>query len=89
MNFGARSAENRAWHLVSCRNLLIYLDSKLQEAIIPVFHYALAPKGILLLGVRESDVATEHTDALSETVGQDSAYWGLSVLDAKSPHGCS
>jgi chemotaxis methyl-accepting protein methylase/signal transduction histidine kinase/chemotaxis response regulator CheB len=46
--------------LVSCRNLLIYLDAQLQEAIIPVFHYALAPRGILLLGSSES--ATKHAD---------------------------
>jgi two-component system, chemotaxis family, CheB/CheR fusion protein len=46
--------------LVSCRNLLIYLDSQLQAAIIPVFHYALVPQGILLLGSSES--ATKHAD---------------------------
>ena len=46
--------------LVSCRNLLIYLDAKLQEAIIPVFHYALNPGGILLLGGSES--VSRHAD---------------------------
>ena len=40
--------------LVSCRNLLIYLDSDLQAAIIPAFHYALVPEGILLLGSAET-----------------------------------
>jgi two-component system CheB/CheR fusion protein len=40
--------------LVSCRNLLIYLDSDLQAAIIPAFHYALVPDGILLLGSAET-----------------------------------
>ena len=40
--------------LVSCRNLLIYLDSDLQNAIIPAFHYALVPDGILLLGSAET-----------------------------------
>jgi len=41
-------------NLVSCRNLLIYMDPELQERVIPVFHYALVPGGILLLGGSES-----------------------------------
>ena len=40
--------------LVSCRNLLIYMDSELQSAVIPAFHYSLLPGGILLLGGAES-----------------------------------
>ncbi|HEY3852048.1 MAG TPA: CheR family methyltransferase [Steroidobacteraceae bacterium] len=40
--------------LVSCRNLLIYLNAELQGRVIPVFHYALIPGGILLLGGSES-----------------------------------
>ncbi|HUS05077.1 MAG TPA: CheR family methyltransferase, partial [Bryobacteraceae bacterium] len=41
-------------HLISCRNVLIYLDSFLQKRIIPSFHYALQPSGFLLLGASES-----------------------------------
>ncbi len=40
--------------LISCRNLLIYLDVNLQKKIIPLFHYALNPGGQLLLGPSES-----------------------------------
>jgi two-component system CheB/CheR fusion protein len=40
--------------LISCRNLLIYLDTDLQAAVIPAFHYSLAPGGILLLGSSET-----------------------------------
>jgi two-component system CheB/CheR fusion protein len=40
--------------LISCRNLLIYLDSDLQAAVVPAFHYALVPDGILLLGSAET-----------------------------------
>lgn len=40
--------------LVSCRNLLIYLDSTLQEKLLPLFHYALKDDGILFLGPSES-----------------------------------
>lgn len=39
--------------LISCRNLLIYMGSELQKRIIPLFHYALNPGGILFLGTSE------------------------------------
>jgi two-component system, chemotaxis family, CheB/CheR fusion protein len=40
--------------LISCRNLLIYVDSELQKKIIPLFHYALNPGGFLFLGTSET-----------------------------------
>jgi two-component system CheB/CheR fusion protein len=40
--------------LVSCRNLLIYLDLELQGVVMPAFHYSLVPQGILLLGSSET-----------------------------------
>ncbi|WP_420798841.1 chemotaxis protein CheB [Geothrix limicola] len=40
--------------LISCRNLLIYLGADLQRKLIPLFHYALNPEGILFLGTSES-----------------------------------
>lgn len=40
--------------LVSCRNVLIYMGTKLQDTILPIFHYALKPDGHLLLGKAES-----------------------------------
>jgi two-component system, chemotaxis family, CheB/CheR fusion protein len=40
--------------LVSCRNLLIYLEAHLQKKLIPLFHYALNPDGLLFLGSSES-----------------------------------
>jgi two-component system, chemotaxis family, CheB/CheR fusion protein len=40
--------------LVSCRNMLIYFDSQLQERIVPILHYALKPNGFLILGESES-----------------------------------
>ncbi len=40
--------------LISCRNLLIYLDNELQDRVIPIFHYALVPNGILVLGSSET-----------------------------------
>ncbi len=46
--------------LVSCRNLLIYMNTELQAKIIPIFHYALVSGGILLLG--GSETAAQHAD---------------------------
>ena len=40
--------------LVSCRNLLIYLDNTLQRRVLPIFHYSLNSEGLLLLGTAES-----------------------------------
>jgi two-component system CheB/CheR fusion protein len=39
--------------LVSCRNLLIYLESDLQKKVIALCHYALRPGGFLFLGPSE------------------------------------
>lgn len=39
--------------LVSCRNLLIYLEPVLQNRLIPTFHYALKPDGVLFLSPAE------------------------------------
>jgi two-component system CheB/CheR fusion protein len=54
--------------LVSCRNLLIYLNGDLQRKLIPLFHYALAPGGTLFLGT-------------SETVGENARLFN--VIDRK------
>jgi len=40
--------------LISCRNVLIYMGSVLQQSVIPMFHYALNQPGFLILGRVES-----------------------------------
>ena len=40
--------------LLSCRNLMIYLEPELQNRLIPAFHYALKPGGVLFLSPSES-----------------------------------
>jgi two-component system CheB/CheR fusion protein len=40
--------------LVSCRNVLIYMSSALQQRVIPTFHFALSPAGYLALGTAET-----------------------------------
>ncbi|MBW8313178.1 MAG: PAS domain-containing protein [Rhizobium sp.] len=39
--------------LVTCRNVLIYMNAALQRKVIPLFHYALRPGGVLFLGSSE------------------------------------
>ncbi len=41
-------------HLISCRNLLIYVERELQRRLIELFHYALASEGFLFLGAAET-----------------------------------
>ena len=40
--------------LISCRNVLIYMEPYLQKKALTTFHYALNPKGFLLLGKSET-----------------------------------
>jgi two-component system, chemotaxis family, CheB/CheR fusion protein len=54
--------------MVSCRNLLIYMDQPLQKKLLPLFHYTLNQNGILFLGS-------------SESIGELTDYF--SVIDSK------
>ncbi|CUI08805.1 Chemotaxis protein methyltransferase CheR [Janthinobacterium sp. CG23_2] len=40
--------------LLTCRNLLIYLEADLQKKLMPLFHYSLRPGGLLVLGSAET-----------------------------------
>ena len=40
--------------LITCRNLLIYLNADLQRQLLPHMHYALRPDGLLMLGSSET-----------------------------------
>ena len=44
--------------VISCRNVLIYLGAVLQKRIMPIFHYALKPRGFLMLGGAEGILGT-------------------------------
>jgi two-component system, chemotaxis family, CheB/CheR fusion protein len=53
--------------LISCRNLLIYLDVELQNKLGPIFHYALKPDGYLLLGSSETLGSTNLFTVVDKT----------------------
>jgi two-component system CheB/CheR fusion protein len=40
--------------MISCRNVMIYMGPVLQKRVLPLFHYALNPNGILFLGSSET-----------------------------------
>jgi two-component system, chemotaxis family, CheB/CheR fusion protein len=40
--------------LISCRNVLIYLNNDLQKKIMSIFHFTLVPRGYLFLGPSET-----------------------------------
>jgi two-component system CheB/CheR fusion protein len=56
--------------LITCRNLLIYFNNKLQAIVLNLFHYALNPNGTLFLGK-------------SEALGQSTAFFYPSDAKAK------
>ena len=63
--------------LVSCRNVLIYLEPPAQERLIELFHFALRPQGILWLGAAET--IGRRTDLFAEVAGQHRFYRALGV----------
>lgn len=55
--------------LITCRNLLIYLQRDVQNKITELFHYALKPGGHLFLGSSESVSAADLFRALDKKLG--------------------
>lgn len=57
--------------LVSCRNLLIYMNFELQERAFSMMHFGLRKNGYLLLG------PSENTDALKNDFTEISTKWNI------------
>jgi two-component system, chemotaxis family, CheB/CheR fusion protein len=62
--------------LVSCRNLLIYLDAAAQRRVMQVFHYSLRSQGFLLLGPSESVGSTD----LFETIDKQQRLYSRKMI---------
>lgn len=58
--------------LISCRNLMIYFGNELQKYIIPIFHYALNPQGLLFLG--KSETVGQFTQLFFTLDGKNKIY---------------
>jgi len=71
--------------LVSCRNLLIYLQPLAQKKVLGLLHFALKRNGILMLG------PSEHVGPLADDFDTVDAHWRIyrkhrdvSVLDSRA-----
>ena len=58
--------------ILSCRNLLIYLTTEVQKKLIPLFHYSLAPGGLLFQGSAET--IGEFTDLFTPLSGKSRIF---------------
>lgn len=69
--------------LVSCRNLLIYLDRDLQQQILRTLHYALKPNGFLFLGSAET---ADYPPGLFRTVDRKARIYQSMARPEDKPH---
>jgi chemotaxis protein methyltransferase CheR len=60
--------------LISCRNVLIYFDRALQDRTIGLFHDALARKGFLGLGSKETLRFSKHAAGFNDFVREEKIY---------------
>jgi len=67
--------------LISCRNLLIYLDREAQRRAFEIFHFALLEKGMLFLGSSES---IEDAGTLFTTLDKKYRLYGRRIGNRRS-----
>ncbi len=69
--------------LISCRNVMIYMDGELQKKLIPLFHYALNPGGFLFLG--PSETVGEFTNLFDTLDRKSKLYQRKDDVSSKRP----
>lgn len=76
--------------LITCRNVLIYMEPVLQKKVMPIFHYALNPNSFLMLGTSESIGEFSDLFAIADkkyriyTHRQSSSHLNLSLITSNS-----
>lgn len=77
--------------VISCRNLMIYMDGELQDRVLKTFHYALRPHGLLFLGLSEGVSGNAEFFSLQDKVSHifrrqdgDAAFPAMPML-AQTP----
>ncbi|WP_295999868.1 chemotaxis protein CheB [Rugamonas sp.] len=70
--------------ILCCRNLLIYFNPTLQEQLIPLFHYALKDRGLLMLG--SADTPGRFNDLFSPLSGNGRIYRRLDASVQRVAH---
>ena len=68
--------------LISCRNVLIYLDRELQEQVCSTFHYALNPGGYLFLGASET---ADHPPGLFRPIDRPARIYRSTAAPGDKP----
>ena len=69
--------------MISCRNLLIYLDRELQHQVCNTFHYALNPGGFLFLGASEG---ADHPAGLFRALDREARiYRSIATAGERRP----
>ena len=69
--------------LISCRNLLIYLQREVHAIVLDTFHYALVPDGYLFLGGSES---ADSVKELFHAVDKSHRIYKARAWTGKHPH---
>jgi chemotaxis protein methyltransferase CheR len=62
------------FHLVCCRNVLIYFDKPLQNHVMNLFCQSLSPLGFLALGIKESMLFTDCRNKFEEINSRNKIY---------------
>jgi chemotaxis protein methyltransferase CheR len=62
------------FHVIVCRNVMIYFDRELQDRVHKLFVDSLAPFGMLALGRKESMAHSLHTDRFDVVDDQERIY---------------
>ena len=62
------------FHLIVCRNVMIYFDRDLQEKVHALLHNSLIRRGVLALGQKESVRFTSYADAYEEIDPHEKIY---------------
>jgi two-component system CheB/CheR fusion protein len=68
--------------LISCRNVLIYLDRDLQEQVTSTFHYALNPGGYVFLGASET---AENPPGLFRSIDRTARIYQSTAVAGEKP----
>jgi two-component system, chemotaxis family, CheB/CheR fusion protein len=69
--------------LITCRNLLIYLEREIQNTVFDIFHYSLKPGGYLFLGSSES---IESAHELFQMVEKTHRIYRAKPWNREQPH---
>lgn len=70
----AQDASFNEFHVILCRNVLIYFNKALQERVQQLIHESLAPFGVLALGRQESLRFTSHEADYDELNDKERIY---------------